>query len=82
MDDRRRTLVAVALIVGVLVAVAILVGSIATRTVVVSPLPAESAIKIIFNTPTIAPGQSTTPTPSSKAATPSPSVKTTPITIE
>lgn len=78
MDDRRRTLVAVALIVGVLVIVAVFAGTMMTRTSIVSPLPQESAIKIIFNTPTVFPDQNTTSAVFPKTATPSAGVPSAP----
>jgi hypothetical protein len=53
MDDRRRTLAAITLIVGFLVLVAIIVGVLVSGRKVLSPVPEdESAIKIIFITPT------------------------------
>lgn len=70
MDDRRRTLAAVALIGGFLILVAVIVGVLVSGKKVLSPLPEDTAIKIIFITPT--PTQSpmlTTPTvkPTAKA---------------
>ncbi len=65
MDDRRRTLAAITLIVGFLVLVAVVVGILVSAKKIVSPVPEDdSAIKIIFITPT--PTQvpiSVTPTP-------------------
>lgn len=53
MDDRRRTLAAIALIVGFLVLVAVVVGVLVSGRKVLSPVPEDtSAIKIIFVTPT------------------------------
>lgn len=73
MDDRRRTLAAITLIVGFLVLVAVIVGVLVSGRKVLSPVPEdEGAIKIIFITPT--PTQSplsVTPTVKPKAS-PSP----------
>jgi len=72
MDDRRRTLAAVTLIVGFLVLVAVIVGVLVSGRKILSPVPEDSAIKIIFVTPT--PTQmpvSVTPTAKPKA-TPTP----------
>jgi hypothetical protein len=52
MDDRRRTLAAIALIVGFLVLVAVIVGVLVSGKKILSPVPEDSAIKIIFVTPT------------------------------
>ncbi len=69
MDDRRRTLAAVTVLAGFVALVVIGVGAIVSGKKVVSPVPDEGAIRIIFITPT--PTQSATP-----SATPT--VKTTP----
>jgi len=73
MDDRRRTLAAITLIVGFLVLVAVIVGVLVSGKKILSPVPEDSsAIKIIFITPT--PTQvpiSITPTATLKA-TPTP----------
>ena len=69
MDDRRRTLAAITLIVGFLVLVAVVVGVLVSGKKVLSPVPEDtSAIKIIFitTTPIQAPA-SLTPTIKSKA---------------
>ena len=62
MDDRRRTLAAMTLIVGFLILVAIVVGVLVSGKKVLSPVPEEeSAIKIIFVTPTPMPTNSPVP---------------------
>lgn len=78
MDDRRRTLAAITLIVGFFILVAIIAGIAVSSKKTISPVPEDnSAIKIIFVTPT--PTAPPTPkatvevTPTSK-----PTVKTTP----
>jgi len=71
MDDRRRTLAAITLIVGFLVLVAVAVGILVSGRKVLSPVPEDdSAIQIIFVTPTptqvpisVTPTVKTTPTP-------------------
>ena len=79
MDDRRRTLAAITLIIGFLVIVAVVVGIIVSGKKIVSPVPEdESAIKIIFVTTTPT-GSVESPTPTIKpTATPKPAVKSTP----
>lgn len=53
MDDRRRTLAAMTLIVGFLILVAVIVGVLVSGKKIVSPVPEDnSAIKIIFISPT------------------------------
>jgi hypothetical protein len=52
MDDRRRTLAAITIIVGFLILVAVIVGILVSGKKMVSPIPEDtSAIKIIFVTP-------------------------------
>ncbi|MBI5449115.1 hypothetical protein HY948_02245 [Candidatus Gottesmanbacteria bacterium] len=57
MDDRRRTLAAIAILVGFFVLVALVGGMIFSGSKILSPVPDESAIKIIFVTPTAAPAK-------------------------
>lgn len=64
MEERRKTLVAVAIIVGFLVLVVVVIGSIISGKKIVSPVPEDSAIKIIYLTPTPTPLPSLSPTPS------------------
>jgi len=52
MDDRRRTLAAVTIVVGFLLLVALTVGLIVSRKKILSPVPEDSGIRIIFITPT------------------------------
>ena len=79
MDDRRRTLAAITLIIGFLVIVAVVVGIIVSGKKTVSPVPEDdSAIKIIFLTPTPTPfPEGITPTPPA-GGTPVPTKKVTP----
>jgi len=70
MDDRRRTLAAITLIVGFLVLVAVIVGVLVSSKKILSPVPEDSAIKIIFVTPT--------PTQTPVSATPTVKPKATP----
>jgi len=78
MDDRKRTLAAITLIIGFLVIVAVIVGLIVSGKKIVSPVPEDdNAIKIIFVTPT--PTQATSPTSTIKpTASPKPTVRATP----
>lgn len=55
MDDRKRTLAAIAIIIGVLALVAIAIGAIVSGGRIVSPVPQEDAIKIIILSPTPTP---------------------------
>lgn len=72
MEDRKRSLAAVTIILGVLVLVAVIIGIKFTGKKVVSPVPDEDVIKILFITPTpevIAsptPTEEPTPTPKKK----------------
>ena len=75
MDDRKRTLAAVTIVVGFLVLVVVVVGALLSRKGVVSPIPQEGAIKIIFITPT----PTTKPTGEAVSSmTPTPSTPTKP----
>jgi cell division protein FtsX len=55
MDDRRRTLAAITVIVIVLILVSVLVGILVSGKKVLSPVPEDNAIKIIFVSPSIVP---------------------------
>ncbi len=69
MDDRRKTVAAITLIVVFTFLVVLIAGIVLTRKKsIVSPVPEEGAIRIIFVSPT------TTPLPST-AVTPSPTTK-------
>lgn len=62
MDDRRRTLAAITVIIGFLVIVSVIVGIIVSGKKTISPVPEDtSAIKIIFVTPTATPMPTTKP---------------------
>lgn len=66
MDDRRRTLAAITVLVGILVLAIVIIGVVVSARRVVSPVPEDDAIKIIFITPTLPTGGATssaTPTP-------------------
>lgn len=56
MDDRRKTIAALTIIVGVIVLVVVIVGVVVSSRKVVSPVPDEGAIRVIFISPTSAPG--------------------------
>lgn len=71
MDDRRKTIAATTIIVGVGALILIVIGVALAGNKTVSPVPDEGAIKIIFVSPTpvviASPSASLTPT---KVATP------------
>lgn len=71
--DRRRTLAAITLIVGFLVLIAVIVGVLVSGKKILSPVPEEGAIKIIFVTPT--PTQTPISTTGTPTATPKPTAK-------
>lgn len=63
MDDRRKTLAAVTILVGFFLIIAIIVGVLVSGKKILSPVPDEGAIRIIFVTPTPIPAVSASPTP-------------------
>lgn len=71
MDDRRKTIAAITIIIGVFALILIVIGVLLAGNKTVSPVPDEGAIKIIFVSPTpvvlATPSASLTPT---KAVTP------------
>ncbi|MEK7065434.1 MAG: hypothetical protein AAB961_00435 [Patescibacteria group bacterium] len=71
MDDRRKTIAAITIIIGVGALILIVIGVLLAGNKTVSPVPDEGAIKIIFVSPTpvviASPSASLTPT---KAVTP------------
>lgn len=71
MDDRRKTIAAITIIVGILALILIVIGVLVAGNKTVSPVPDEGAIKIIFVSPTpvviASPSATLTPT---KVATP------------
>lgn len=52
MDDRRRTLAAITVLVGIVVLAIVIIGVVLSARRVVSPVPEDDAIKIIFISPT------------------------------
>ena len=52
MEERTKTIAAISILVGIAALILIIIGVVITGKKVVSPLPAESAIKVIFITPT------------------------------
>lgn len=52
MDDRKKTLAAVTIVVGFILLVAIIVGLLVSGKKILSPVPDEGAIRIIFVSPT------------------------------
>lgn len=69
MEDRTKTLAAVAIIVGFLVMIAIIIGALMSRQNLVSPIPDEGSIRIIFVSPTSAVQKVPLQSPTSPAAT-------------
>lgn len=71
MDDRRRTLAAITVIIGFLVLVALIVGVLVSGKKILSPVPEDDAIKIIFVSPTqiATPTSTGTPTPTLRVVT-------------
>jgi hypothetical protein len=63
MDDRRKTLAALTIIVGFFLLIAIIVGVLVSGKKILSPVPDEGAIRIIIMTPTPIPAVSATPAP-------------------
>lgn len=61
MDDRKRTLAAVTVIIGFLVLVSIVVGVLMSGKKILSPVPEDNAIKIIFVSPSTIPIVTSTP---------------------
>lgn len=52
MDDRKKTIAAITIIFGVVVCIVVIIGLVVSRSHVVSPVPEESAIRVIFISPT------------------------------
>jgi len=63
MDDRRKTIAALTIIVGCIVLVVVGIGFFVSRTKVISPVPEESAIRVIFISPTPSIGATPIATP-------------------
>lgn len=63
MDDRRKTLAAITILVGFFLIIAMIVGVLVSGKKILSPVPDEGAIRIIFVTPTPIPALSASPTP-------------------
>jgi hypothetical protein len=63
MDDRRKTLAMLTVLVAIFILVIIVAGMIFSSRRVISPVPDDNAIKIIFITPTVVPLQSAEVTP-------------------
>lgn len=68
MEDRTKTIAAISILLGLALLIIVIVGVVVTGKKVVSPIPGESAIKIIFISPT---PEGTTPS----VATSTPTIK-------
>ncbi len=77
MDERKRTLAAVTVIIGFLVLVIVVIGIIVSGKKILSPVPEDNAIKIIFVTPPVPTEMTEKPTPT-EAITVIPTKKLTP----
>ena len=55
MEERTKTIAAIAILVGIAALILIVIGIVVTGKKVVSPIPDEGAIKIIFITPAPSP---------------------------
>ncbi len=67
MDDRRKTVAALTIIIGIIVFVVVIIGIVVSGRKVVSPVPDEGAIRVIFISPTTVQAQiSPVVTPSTK----------------
>lgn len=80
MEDKQKTLAAITIIVGVVVLIIVIIGAFVSGKKIVSPVPEEGAIKIIFitPTPTVIPTPATTSSPTpTKKVTPKPTIKPT-----
>jgi hypothetical protein len=55
MEERTKTIAAIAILVGIAAFILIIIGVVVTGKKVVSPIPDEGAIKIIFITPVPSP---------------------------
>lgn len=75
MDDRQKTFAALTIIFGFIAFVVILVVILLAGRKVISPVPDDNAIKIIFLSPTPVSTEPATPT-ASPAETPAPKNKT------
>lgn len=51
MEERTKTIAAIAILIGIAFLILIIIGVVVTGKKVVSPIPDEGAIKIIFITP-------------------------------
>jgi len=69
MDDRRKTLTAITIIIGFFVFVIMVVGVVISRKKIISPVPEDNAIKIIFITPTPTASASPSATPKATPST-------------
>lgn len=63
MEDRTKTVAAITILIGFVVLILVVVGIVLSGKKVVSPVPPEGSIKIIFITPTMIPVATTSATP-------------------
>ena len=67
MEERTKTIAAISILIGVAALILIIIGVVVTGKKVVSPIPSEGAIKIIFITPTSEPIRVATSSPTTKS---------------
>jgi ABC-type sugar transport system permease subunit len=63
MEEKTKTVAAVTILIGFVVVVLVVIGIVLSGKKVVSPVPPEGSIKIIFITPTMIPVATTSATP-------------------
>lgn len=66
MEERTKTIAAITILVGFVVLVVIVIGVLLSGKKVVSPVPPEGSIKIIFISPTTIPAVSASPSATGK----------------
>jgi len=55
MEDRTKTIAAVTILIGIIVVIIVVIGVVLSGTKVISPVPPQGSIKIIFISPTTIP---------------------------
>ncbi|MFZ2024803.1 MAG: hypothetical protein WAV51_00775 [Microgenomates group bacterium] len=66
MEERTKTIAAITILVGIVVVIIVVVGILLSSKKVISPVPAEGSIKIIFISPTPISGLPATPSATPK----------------
>ncbi|MFH0749744.1 MAG: hypothetical protein V1917_02395 [Candidatus Gottesmanbacteria bacterium] len=63
MEDRTKTIAAITVLIGLIVLILVVIGIVLSGKKVVSPVPPEGSIKIIFISPTMIPAATASATP-------------------